>query len=72
MRFLIVDIVKDSGSIITERADDRFSTTYNKLIADYNIDNEFLNRLADQKTIHIDNIKTRDGVISRTFIYIAG
>ena len=69
MHFLIID-TKPSGSHMMDKADSTFNTTYQKVIKDYNISDEFLERLKDEKCIHISGIKSYDEIISRTFILV--
>lgn len=71
MHFLIID-TKPSGSHMMDKADSTFSTTYQKVLNDYNLDDAFLERLKTEKCIHISGITTKhdDEVISRTFILV--
>ncbi len=69
MHFLIID-TKPSGSHMMDKADSTFSTTYQKVLKDYNINEEFLERLKSEKCIHISGIKSHDEIISRTFILV--
>lgn len=71
MHFLIIE-TKPCGSHMIDKADSTYSTTYQKVLKDYNIDEAFIDRIKNEKCIHFDGIKSRDEVISRTFIFVKG